>query len=54
MAQVTLDGEVMQQLFVRDHGLVRLVERALDQVPEGQATEQVQAKPYEGSEGCLG
>ncbi|RDV79507.1 transposase, partial [Ammonifex thiophilus] len=36
--QVTVDGEVLQQLFSRDDGLARLVEQEL------------KAKPYERTE----
>lgn len=48
--QVTVDGEVLQQLFSRDDGLVRLVEQVLNQVLEAQVTEQLKAKPYECAE----
>lgn len=48
--QVTVDGEVLQQLFLRDDGLARLAEQVLNQVLEAQATEQLRAKPYERSE----
>ena len=48
--QVTVDDEVLQQLFVWDHGLAWLVEQVINQVLEAQATEQLKAKPYERSE----
>lgn len=47
--QVTVDGELLQQLFARDEGLVRLVEHVLNQVCEAQASEQLGAGPYERS-----
>ncbi|NSW84649.1 MAG: IS256 family transposase [Syntrophothermus sp.] len=48
--QVTVDGEVLQQLFSRDDGLARLVEQVLNQILEAQVTEQLKAKPYERTE----
>ncbi|NPV80208.1 MAG: Transposase [Candidatus Methanosuratincola subterraneus] len=45
--QVTVDGEVLQQLFVRDDALARLVEQVVNQVLEAQVTEQLKAGPYE-------
>jgi len=45
--QVTVDDEVLQQLFSRDDGLARLVEQVLNQILEAQVTEQLKAKPYE-------
>lgn len=43
-------AEVLQQLFSRDDGLARLVEQVLNQILEAQVTEQLKAKPYEGTE----
>ncbi|MDR7433270.1 MAG: transposase [Armatimonadota bacterium] len=48
--QVSVDGEVLQQLSVRDDGVARLAEHVLNQILEAQATEQLRAKPYERSE----
>ncbi|RDV79760.1 transposase, partial [Ammonifex thiophilus] len=48
--QVTVDGEVLQQLFSQDDGLARLVEQVLNQILEAQVTEQLKAKPYERTE----
>lgn len=48
--QVTVDGEVLQQLFSRNDGLARLVEQVLNQILEAQVTEQLKAKPYERTE----
>lgn len=48
--QVTVDRELLQQLFARDEGLVRLVEHVLNQVCEAQASEQLGAGPYERSD----
>lgn len=49
MAQykVTLDDELLKDLFVRDKGVAGLLERILDQVLHAQATEQLQAQPYQ-------
>ncbi|KYH32199.1 transposase, mutator family [Moorella mulderi DSM 14980] len=48
--QVTVDGELLQQLFLRDDGLAPLVEQVLNQILEAQVTEQLKAKPYERTE----
>ncbi|MBE3519257.1 MAG: IS256 family transposase [Firmicutes bacterium] len=48
--QVTIDGEILQQLFVRDDGLARLVEQVVNQILEAQVTEQLKAAPYERTE----
>ncbi|MBE3572946.1 MAG: IS256 family transposase [Moorella humiferrea] len=48
--QVTVESEVLQQLFSRDDGLARLVEQVLNQILEAQVTEQLKAKPYERTE----
>lgn len=48
--QVTVDGEVLQQLFLRDDGLARLMEQVLNQILKAQVTEQLKARPYERTE----
>lgn len=48
--QVTLDGDVLHGLFQRDEGVARLLEQVLNQILQAQATEQLQARPYERSE----
>ncbi len=45
--QITVDGDTLQQLFVRDDGLAKLVEQVVNQVLEAQVTEQLKAEPYE-------
>lgn len=45
--KVTVEGEVLQQLFSCDDGLPRLVEQVLNQILEAQVTERLRAKPYE-------
>jgi putative transposase len=48
--QVTVDGDVVQQVLQRDDGLARLVSVVLDQILEAQVTEQLQAGRYERTE----
>ncbi|HHY35917.1 MAG TPA: hypothetical protein GX510_09885 [Firmicutes bacterium] len=48
--QVTIDGEILQQLFVRDDGLARLVEQVVKQILEARVTEQLKSVPYERTE----
>jgi len=48
--QVTVDRDLLEGLFVRDDGLVRLVEEVVNQVLDAQVTEQLRAKPYERTE----
>lgn len=48
--QVTLDGDVLHGLFQRDEGVARLLEQVLNQILQAQATEQLQARPYERTE----
>lgn len=48
--QITLDGDVLHGLFQRDEGVARLLEQILNQILQAQATEQLQAGPYERSE----
>lgn len=52
MAQynITLDDELLKDLFLRDKGVAGLLEKVLDQVLHAQATEQLQAEPYERSQ----
>lgn len=45
--QIALDDQLLKDLFVRDKGVAVLLEKILDQVLHAQATEQVQAQPYE-------
>jgi len=49
MAQynITLDDAVLKGLFSGDKGMSELLEQVLNQVSQAQATEQVQAQPYE-------
>ncbi|MBC7341122.1 MAG: transposase [Clostridia bacterium] len=48
--QIVADSEILQQSFMRGQGLAHLVKEILNQVLEGQATEQVGTKPYERTE----
>lgn len=48
--KINVDEEVLHGLFQQDKGLARLVESVLNQVLEAQATEQLQAAPYERSD----
>ena len=52
MAQynITLDDEILKDLFTGDVGTSKLLEQVLNQVLQAQAAEQVQAMPYERSE----
>ena len=52
MAQykITVDDEVLKDLFSGDVGTSKLLEQVLNQVLQAQAAEQVQAMPYERSE----
>lgn len=52
--QVTIDGEILQQLFVRDDGLARLVEQLVNQILEAQVAEQLKAEHYERTEARQG
>lgn len=45
--QIALDDELLKDLFLRDKGVSVLLEKILDQVLQAQATEQVQAQPYQ-------
>lgn len=52
MAQynITLDSDLLKDLFLSDNGTAKLVEHVLNQVLDAQATEQLKAAPYERSE----
>lgn len=52
MAQynITVDDEVLKGLFTGDKGMSQLLEQVLNQVLKAQASEQLQAEPYERSE----
>jgi putative transposase len=45
--QITVDGEVLHQLFLGDEGVRKLLESVLNQVLEAQVSEQLKAGPYE-------
>lgn len=45
--QIALDDELLKDLFIRDKGVAGLLETVLDQVLHAQATEQLQAQPFE-------
>ena len=45
--QITVDGEVLHQLFLGDEGVRKLLESVLNQVLEAQVSEQLKAEPYE-------
>ena len=50
MAQITLDSQVLHQLFMtksKDSGVSALLESVLNQILKAEATEQLQAEPYE-------
>jgi len=53
MAQyhITVDDEIFKGLFSEDKGMSQLLEQMLNQVLHAQASEQLQAEPYERSEG---
>ena len=48
--QVTVDDELLHGLFHGDSGVAKLMEQVLNQVLQAQATEQLQAGPYERTE----
>lgn len=52
MAQynITVNDEVLKGLFTGEKGVAQLLEQVLNQVLQAQATEQLQAEPYERSE----
>ncbi len=45
--QITVDGEVLHQLFLGDEGVRKLLESVLNQVLEAQVSEHLKAGPYE-------
>ena len=49
MAQysITVDDEILKGLFTGDKGMSQLLEPVLNQVLNAQASEQLQAEPYE-------
>jgi putative transposase len=51
MAQynITLSGEVLKGLFSGGQGVANMLEQGLNQVLQAQATEQLNAEPYERS-----
>lgn len=48
--QITLNSEHLHELFGEGEGMARLLEQILNQVLQAQATEQLQAAPYERTE----
>ncbi len=52
--QISVDGEKVKDLMIRDDGLKELVQEVLNQILEAQATEAVGAERYERSEGRQG
>lgn len=56
MAQynITLNDEILKDLFSGDKGVAVLLEQVLNQVLQAQATEQLNAEPYERSENRQG
>jgi hypothetical protein len=48
--QITVDGEVLHQLFRGDEGMAKLLESVVNQVLHAQVTEQLKAAPFERSE----
>ncbi len=52
--ELTIDQELVHGLFRGDEGLARLLEEVLNQVLESQATEHLQAGPYERTDSRRG
>ena len=55
--QITVDSDLLHQLFLKnsqDAGVASLLEAVLNQVLEAQATEQLNAEPYERTENRQG
>jgi putative transposase len=48
--QITLNDEILKDLFQQDGGVARLVEQVLNQILQAQVTEQLKANPYERTE----
>jgi len=44
--QITVDGEMLHQLFRGDEGVGKLLESVLNQVLEAQVTEHIKAAPF--------
>jgi putative transposase len=44
---VTVDEDVMREVFQEDGGLAKLVEAVLNQILQVQVTEHLQAAPYQ-------
>jgi len=47
---ITIDSEILHHLFlkgVKDKGIAKLLESILNQILQAQATEQINAEPYE-------
>ena len=52
--QLTVDGETLVELFTRSEAMAELVEQIVNQVLAAQASEQLQAAPYERTGGRQG
>ena len=52
--QITVDAELLHQLFSGDEGVAKLVESVLNQVLQAQVTEHLKAQPYERTQDRLG
>src|SRR5690606_31699765 len=52
--QITVDAELLHQLFSGDEGVAKLVESVLNQVLQAQVTEHLKAQPYERTEDRAG
>jgi putative transposase len=55
--QITVDSDLLHQLFLKnsqDAGVASLLEAVLNQVLQAQATEQLNAEPYERTENRQG
>ena len=52
--QITVDAELLHQLFDGDEGVAKLVESVLNQVLQAQVTEHLKAQPYERTQDRLG
>lgn len=55
--QITLDSEILHQLFMgksKDSGVSKLLESVLNQILQAEATDQLQAEPYERTDSRRG
>jgi len=52
--QISVDAELLHQLFDDDEGVAKLVESVLNQVLQAQVTEHLKAQPYERTQDRLG